>query len=113
MDPRTMKNLMAKMGIKSSELSADRVIIETSDKNIVIENPQITKIEAQGSISFQISGDISENEKITEINVTEDDINMVSEKTGIEDRDLIKEKLIEEKGDIAQTIVDLTSEKED
>src|SRR3984885_13562977 len=106
MDPRTMKNLMAKMGIKSSELSADRVIIETSDKNIVIENPQITKIEAQGSISFQISGDISENEKITEIN-------MVSEKTGIEDRDLIKEKLIEEKGDIAQTIVDLTSEKED
>jgi nascent polypeptide-associated complex subunit alpha len=111
MDPRTMKNLMTKMGIKSSEIDATRVIIEGNDMNIIIENPQVTKIEAQGSVSFQITGDITQAEKITEVNVTDEDIDMVAEKTGITDKELIRNKLIEENGDIAQTILDLTSEK--
>ena len=111
MYPRAMKNLMAKMGIKSSEINAIRVVIETNDANIVIENPQITKIEAQGTVSFQISGDISEVPKISEVNITEEDIDLVAEKTGIADRELIREKLTEENGDIAQAILDLTTEK--
>lgn len=112
-DPRTMKNLMAKMGIKSSEISAERVVIEASDKNIIIENPQVTKIEAQGTVSFQISGEISENAKALQVNITDDDIDLVAEKTGVTDKELIKNKLVEEKGDIAKTILDLTNEKED
>ncbi len=112
-DPRTMKNLMAKMGIKSSEISAQRVVIETSDKNIIIENPQITKIEAQGTVSFQISGEIKESEKALQINITDEDIDLVAEKTGLTDKELIRNKLMEEKGDIAKTILDLTNEKED
>lgn len=114
MDPRTMRNLMAKMGIKSSEISAERVIIETNSANIVIANPQVTKIEAQGSVSFQISGDVSEAPKELAKEeaptITDDDINMVSEKTGITDKELIRSKLMEENGDIAQTILDLTEE---
>jgi nascent polypeptide-associated complex subunit alpha len=113
MDPRTMRNLMAKMGIKSSEISAERVIIETGEKNIIIENPQVTKIEAQGTVSFQISGDINESAKELQVNVTDEDIDLVAEKTGVTDRALIKEKLLEEKGDIAQAILDLTDEKTD
>lgn len=108
MDPRAMKNLMAKMGIKSSEISAERVVIETSDRNIIIENPQVTKIEAQGTVNFQISGDISESAKISEVNITQEDIDMVAEKTGITDTELIKNKLIEDNGDIAKAILDLT-----
>lgn len=112
MDPRTMRNLMAKMGIKSSEISAARVVIETGDKNIVIENPQVTRIEAQGVVSFQINGDISEEAKVSQISVTDEDIDMVAEKTGITDRELIKDKLTEENGDIAKAILDLTDGKE-
>lgn len=111
MDPRTMRNLMAKMGIKSSELSAIRVIIEGSDSDIVISNPQVTKIEAQGTVSFQISGDITETPKIMQANITEEDINLVSERTGISNRDIIRKKLEEENGDIAKAILDLTDEK--
>lgn len=110
MDPRTMRNLMAKMGIKSSEISAVRVIIETSDKNIVIESPQVTKIEAQGTVSFQIMGEVSETAKQAEINITDEDITMVAEKTGISDKELIRQKLMEENGDIAKAILDLTNE---
>jgi nascent polypeptide-associated complex subunit alpha len=58
MDPRTMRNLMAKMGIKSTEVPASRVVIESEGKNIVITSPQVTRIEAQGVSSFQISGEI-------------------------------------------------------
>jgi nascent polypeptide-associated complex subunit alpha len=113
MDPRTMKNLMAKMGIKSSEIDASRVIIETAGTSIVIENPQVTKIEAQGTVSFQVSGDISEQEKLQQVTVTDEDVDIVAEKTGITDRDLIKSKLIEDNGDIAKAILDLTESKED
>ncbi len=110
MDPRAMRNLMAKMGIKSSEVDAVRVVIEGSEKNIVIENPQVTRIEAQGTVSFQISGDVSESEKVPKVNITDDDINLVAEKTGVTDLALIKEKLLEHDGDIAQTILALTED---
>ncbi len=112
MDPRAMRNLMAKMGIKSSEIEATRVVIESPGASIVIENPQVTRIEAQGAVSFQISGDIREEAAAIEsVSVSDDDIKMVSEKTGITDKELIVEKLTENRGDIAQTILDLTKEE--
>lgn len=107
MDPRTMKNLMIKMGIKSSDINANKVVIETSDKNIVITNPQVTKIEAQGVTSFQIMGEISEVGSKHEIEITEDDINTVAEQTGITDREKIKEALMNSDGDIAEAIIKL------
>ena len=109
MDPRAMRNLMAKMGIKSTEIDAERVIIESGDKRIIIQNPQVTKIEAQGTVSFQISGDISEIEKVQPANVTDEDVDLVAEKTGITDKDLVRSKLVEENGDIAKAILDLTN----
>lgn len=114
MDPRTMRNLMAKMGIKSSEIAAERVVIETKESSITIENPQVTRIEAQGSVSFQISGDVTEaaksqaDPKDSAPEITDEDITLISEKTGITDKELIRAKLTEENGDIAQTILDLT-----
>jgi nascent polypeptide-associated complex subunit alpha len=111
MDPRTMKNLMAKMGIKSSEISASRVVIESDGKNIVITNPQVTKIEAQGVTSFQVVGQISEEEAAGAIaEITEEDVSTVSEQTGITDKDKIKKALLEEKGDIAAAIIRLKEE---
>ena len=111
MDPRTMRNLMAKMGIKSSEIDAQRVVIESGDVNIVIENPQVTRIEAQGAVSFQVSGDVTETAKDVKVEITEEDISMVSEKTGISDRELIRSKLEEDGGDIAKAIIDLTEQQ--
>jgi len=113
-DPRTMKNMMAKMGIKSSEIDADRVVIETSSMNIIITNPQVTRIEAQGTVSFQISGEISEAAKggDAKVEVTDEDIDLVAQQTGISDKALIKEKLLEENGDIAKAIIDLTGTEE-
>ena len=82
MDPRAMKSMMAKMGIKSEEISAIRVTIECEDRQVVITSPQVTKIEMQGVTSFQVTGDISENQKVIELTVSDDDIALVQEKTG-------------------------------
>jgi nascent polypeptide-associated complex subunit alpha len=107
MDPRAMKNLMAKMGIKSSEVGASRVVIESGDKTIVITNPQVTKIEAQGVTSFQVIGEISEHETRHAIEITEDDIATVSAQTGVSDKEKVTEALQSEKGDIAAAIIRL------
>ena len=105
MDPRALKSMMAKMGIKSSEVSASRVVIETGDKNIVITNPQVTRIEAQGNVSFQIAGDVQERVQIAAVEITEDDIKMVMERTGVTDRDRALKALQAANGDIAQAII--------
>jgi nascent polypeptide-associated complex subunit alpha len=109
-DPRQMKAMMAKMGIKSTELPASKVIIESDGKNIIITSPQVTKIEAQGTVSFQISGDVSEQQAHVVVEITEDDVDMVAASTGIADKEKIMAALKEEDGDIARTIMKLKKE---
>jgi nascent polypeptide-associated complex subunit alpha len=105
-DPRTLKSMMAKMGIKSSELNADRVVISCADRDIVITDPQVTVIEAQGTKSFQIAGTITENEKSVSIEISEDDVKMVMESSGASEEDARK-ALESSGGDIAKAILEL------
>jgi nascent polypeptide-associated complex subunit alpha len=109
-DPRTMRNMMAKMGIKSTEIPAVRVIIESADGSILITNPQVTKIEAQGATSFQISGEVSEQQARVEVEISQDDIDTVAASSGVSDREKIVAALQEENGDIARAILRLKNE---
>jgi len=105
LDPRAIKNMMDKLGIKSKEIKAVRVVIEGVDNDIVIENPQVTMIEMQGQKSFQITGNYYEREKSEKIEVSEEDINFVIEQSGVKDREKVKKAIEESKGDLAQAIV--------
>lgn len=107
-DPKMMKSMMSRMGMKSTTISANRVIIECDDKEIIIENPEVIKIEMKGTSSFQISGVESEKEKTVELEINEDDIKLIMEKTGINDKDKIYEELKNSNGDVALTIINLT-----
>jgi nascent polypeptide-associated complex subunit alpha len=103
MNPKQMQGMMKKMGIAQEEINAYRVIIECEDKNIIIEEPSVVKIKMQGNESFQISGDVSEQDA----NVfTEEDINMVMSKTS-KTKEEVVEALTKTEGDIAQAIVEL------
>ncbi|HVC58492.1 MAG TPA: nascent polypeptide-associated complex protein [Candidatus Acidoferrales bacterium] len=106
-DARTMKNMMAKMGISSTEINATRVVIELPDREILVESPQVTRIEAQGSVSFQISGTITEMERNVKLDVTEDDVKLVSESTGITDETVVRKALEDAQGNIAKAILEL------
>ncbi len=67
MNPGQMKKLMQQMGIKNTEVPATRVVIESSEGNLVVENPSVTMIEMGGQKTLQIMGDIHE-EKASEKN---------------------------------------------
>ena len=105
-DPRQMKRLMDSMGIKSTEIDASRVVIEGADKDIVIEDPQVTAIDAQGNRSFQISGSIREVDKV-KVEISEDDVRMVAEQSGTNDQEKARKALEEANGNIAQAIMKL------
>ncbi len=114
-DPRAMKSIMAKMGMKSSEIDAKRVVIEAADgSSIIIESPQVTKIEMQGAISFQVAGDVREEAKALQeeqaLPIEEDDIDTVASQTGIGDRKRIRGALEKSGGDIAKAIIALKGE---
>lgn len=111
MDPKALKKMMERMGIKNTDIDAQRVIIEGTDKDIVIDNPQVTLIEAQGMKSFQIVGDTSERPKIEEkIEISDDDVKMVMEKAGTSDAEAARKALEESNGDIAEAIMKLKEE---
>jgi nascent polypeptide-associated complex subunit alpha len=103
LDPKKMQGIMKKMGINQEEVDAKRVFIEKEDGNIVVENPQVVKITMQGQSSFQVSGEIREEEA----GVSEEDVGMVVEKTG-KTREEAERALEETGGDIAEAIVKLT-----
>jgi nascent polypeptide-associated complex subunit alpha len=102
-NPKQLQGMMKKMGIAQTEINAERVIIECADKNIVIENPSVMRISMQGNVSYQISGEESEEEKT---NFNEEDIKMVMEKTGKSKKEVV-EFLEKNEGDIAVAIMEL------
>lgn len=104
-NPTQMKAMMRQMGIKQEDIEALKVIIETPEKNIIIQPATVQKIIMQGQTSFQISGQVSEETKKEEI--SESDIKMVSEKTG-KSLEESKKALESSGGDIAESIMILS-----
>lgn len=106
LDPKKMQAVMKQMGISQQEIDTLKVIIEKKDgSKIMIYNPSVTKIKMQGQESFQITGDISEETTAPEI--SEEDIQTVMEKTGASK--VKAKKTLEETGDLAETILKLSS----
>ena len=107
MDPRALKGMLDKLGIKSTAIDSTKVVIHCSDKDIVIDEPEVTLIEGQGMRSFQITGRISETDK-TPTEISDDDVKLVQEQTG-SDPDNARKALEETRGDIAEAILRLKS----
>jgi nascent polypeptide-associated complex subunit alpha len=108
MNPRQMKKLMKQMGIKMEEMEGVKeVVIRLENKEIVLKDPAITVITAQGEKSYQIVPGSEEVRAI--VSVSEEDIKLVMEQAGV-DYDTAKKALEEAKGDLAEAILKLTEE---
>ncbi len=111
MDPRMLKRMMDSMGIKNTEIDTIRVILECPDKDIIIEGPNVSIIEAQGTKTYQITGgDISEKDK-SKVEINEDDIKFLEEQTGVLNKDKIKKAIEDSNGDMAQAILLLKNDE--
>ena len=80
LDPKKMQAVMKQMGIKQEEIAASRVVIECSDKQIVLEPVSVQKIMMQGQETWQLSGTV--REEPLQVEISEADIALVAEKTG-------------------------------
>jgi alpha-NAC-related protein len=106
MNPSQMAGMMKKMGISQEQIDATRVIFETPEGKIVIDNPDVMKIKMQGQTSFQVTGDeefISDDEPEL---YSEQDLKMVMEKTEKSEEE-VRKSLEKNEGDIALTIMEL------
>lgn len=109
-NPRQMQKMMKKMGIQQNEIPATEVIIKTEDKEIVITNPQVSKVNMMGQQTYQIVGEEHEREKTSQLEISEEDIKTVMEQANVSEEDA--KKALEETNDLAEAVMKLSSEEE-
>lgn len=106
MNPRDVQRAMKRMGIKQEEIDATEVIIKTSDKEIIIQNPQVSKVNMMGQETFQISGQIEEHALSSEPEINEEDIQTVMEQASVTEEQA-KEAIEKNDNDLAKAIMAL------
>lgn len=104
MIPGMNMNQIKKLMKDVENIPAERVIIE-GPKRYVIENPQVVRMNVMGQDSLQVIGNLKEAPEEKEL-FTDEDVKLVVQQTGADEED-VREKLIENDGDIAKTILDL------
>ncbi len=102
--------MMQKMGMKMDEIpDVSSVIIRTTSKDIVIEEPSVTAINLQGQTMYQIAGGRISETKAQALGSSvpsEADVQLVAQQTGASSEDAAK-ALSEAGGDLAKAILSL------
>ena len=112
MNPRETKRMMQRMGMNMDSVpDVEQVIIRTSSKEIVVEQPEVAILEMQGQKNFQvIGGQVSEKAPerkataVPVITVSEEDVQLVADQTG-KSPDAARKALEECEGDLAKAIL--------
>jgi len=87
----------------------EQVIIKTSGKEIVIEEPEVAVLDVQGQRIFQITGGkISEKAVERKLVIPEEDVRLVADQTG-KSLEEARKALEESEGDLAKAILLLQS----
>lgn len=107
MNPKQLKKMAKKMGMKMDQITAEEVVIRTPDKEIVIENPQVSKVKMMGQETWQITGE--ETERVRGSETTKEDVKTVMDQTGASEEEARK-ALDEADGNLAAAILKLKKE---
>ncbi|MBI4148299.1 Nascent polypeptide-associated complex protein [Candidatus Woesearchaeota archaeon] len=102
--PQDMAKALKRMGIASTDLSVVEVIFRCEDKDIVIQQPQVTKVNMMGQETYQVVGKAIDKPRV--ISISQEDVDTVVAQTGAtaQDARLAIEK---HQGDLAAAILDL------
>ena len=101
-----MAQAMKRMGISQVEIPAKEVIIKGEETDIIITNPQVSKVNMMGQETFQIVGNIEERAASTEPDISEDDIKTVMEQANCPEEEA-KSAIKANKGDLAAAILSI------
>ncbi|MBR4448121.1 nascent polypeptide-associated complex protein [Methanobrevibacter sp.] len=104
---KQMERQMKKMGMKMDELQGvQEVIIRFEDKELIIDNPNVSLMNIMGQETYQVEGKAREVELEYEIEIPDEDVEMVANSAGVS-ADKAREALEECKGDLAEAIMKL------
>ncbi len=119
-NPKQLSKMMKQFGIDVEEIDdVEKVVVHTASKDIVIENADVSIMNAQGMKTWQITGDAREvakgaadepaapAEPAEPEEPEEEDIELVMEQAGV-DREAAIGALEAAGGEPAQAIMDLT-----
>ena len=120
LSPKQIERMMKKMGIEQKDLEGvSEVIIRFSDREWIINNPQVGVIKQAGSESYQVSGTKTERklssdsstatvteDQPKEIEIPMEDAALVAGQAGV-DIETAKGALKETEGDLAAAILKL------
>ena len=95
---------MKRLGIKQEEIEAEEVIIKTHDKDFIIKNPHVSKVNMMGQETIQVIGDIIEIGKDT--SASEEDVTTVMKQTNCSKEEAVG-ALQESNGNLAEAILNL------
>ena len=120
MDSRRARRMMKQMGMNMDELGdIKRVILQSDNKEVVIEGPQVTSINVQGTKMYQVAGGRETERKIQAAGAVEaapveeeplvlpeEDILLVAQQANVS-IEKAKAALENSDGDLAQAIIKL------
>ena len=109
LNSREAKAMMRKMGIKQEGIDAELVIIKMHDKDLVIKNPQVSKLNMMGQETIQVIGDITEVGKNEKLDISEEDISTVMAQTNCTKEQAVQ-ALEESNSNLAEAILKLQNE---
>jgi nascent polypeptide-associated complex subunit alpha len=102
LNPKQIEKAMKQMGIHTEHIEAEEVVIKTADREIVISDPEVSKVNAMGQETFQISGTVSVRERSE---FSDDDVEMIMEETDASEDEV--RSTLNETHDLAETIMKL------
>ncbi|HET7322846.1 MAG TPA: nascent polypeptide-associated complex protein [Halococcus sp.] len=118
LDPRKMQQMMKQMGIDIEEIDAEEIVIRTGDEELVFEDADVQRMDAQGQATYTITGE-PETRSIEEATplgdgsevesgppggtIPDDDVAIVAQRTGASE-DTAREALEEADGDLAAAV---------
>ncbi|WP_129116813.1 nascent polypeptide-associated complex protein [Halegenticoccus tardaugens] len=122
LNPRKMKQMMKQMGIDVTELDAEEVVIRTGDEELVFTDAQVTRMDAQGQMTYQIVGEPETRDAGSEAageveadsgpeasagdDIPDSDVQIVAQRAGVPE-DEARDALEAENGDLAAAIARL------
>lgn len=107
LNPKDLQKAMQRMGIQQQDVNAVEVIIRCEDKDIVIAEPQVAKVNMMGQETWQVTGAAVEKPRSSEPDIKEEDVQTVMEQTGAS-KDAAQEAIKAAKGDLAEAILKLS-----
>lgn len=106
------EKLLRTVGMEVVQMpDVQRVIFQSTSREIVVEGPEVSKLQMKGEEVFQVSGGEVKERSLVGGEIPEEDVQLVAGQAGVT-LDKARNALEETGGDLAQAILLLTSKGE-